>query len=171
MDGSPALLYAYFMKYIPKLFLETTVFNFYFEGKQGKKQKDTIKLFHDIAQGKYEAYTSEAVMYELRGASGEKFRKMEALAREYIKDIVPPTAEARRLADIYIAKGIIPEKFDDDALHIATATVNSFDFVISLNQGHIVKLKTMIGTGFANLHEGYRQIGLSAPTEVTEYDR
>jgi hypothetical protein len=88
-----------------------------------------------------------------------------------MKDIVPPTAEARRLADIYITRGIIPAKFDDDALHIATATVNNIDFVISFNQGHIVKVKTMIGAGFINLHEGYRQIGLSIPTEVTEYDR
>jgi predicted nucleic acid-binding protein len=63
------------MKYVPKLFIETTVFNFYFEGKQGKKQKDAIKLFKDIAKGKYEAYTSEAVMYELRGASEKKISK------------------------------------------------------------------------------------------------
>ena len=72
--------------------------------------------------------------------------------------------------DIYIAKGIIPVKFRDDALHIATTTVNSFDFVIIYNQGHIVKTKTMIGVGLANLHEGYRQIGLSSPTEVLKHD-
>jgi hypothetical protein len=59
----------------------------------------------------------------------------------------------------------------DDALHIATATVNNFDFVISYNLGHIVKTKTMIGAGLVNLREGYRQIGLSTPTEVLEYDR
>jgi hypothetical protein len=74
------------------------------------------------------------------------------------------------LADTYIKKGIIPLKFRDDALHIATATVNNLDFVVSYNQGHIVKTKTMIGAGLTNLREGYRQIGLSTPTEVLEYD-
>ncbi|MDR1059504.1 MAG: hypothetical protein LBL43_08125 [Treponema sp.] len=83
------------MKYVPKLFIETTVFNFYFEGKQGKKQKDTVKLFKDIAQGRYEAYTSEAVIGELQGASEQKFKKMADLSQMYMKDIVPPTAEAR----------------------------------------------------------------------------
>jgi hypothetical protein len=74
------------------------------------------------------------------------------------------------MADIYVKKGIIPLKFRADALHIATATVNKLDFVISYNLGHIVKTKTMIGTGLANLREGYRQIGLSTPKEVLDYD-
>jgi N12 class adenine-specific DNA methylase len=78
--------------------------------------------------------------------------------------------EAQRLADMYIAKGIIPQKYVTDALHIATATVQKFDFVVSYNLGHIVKLKTIIGAGFVNLREGYKQIGLTTPTEVIEYD-
>jgi hypothetical protein len=36
--------------------------------------------------------------------------------------------------------------------------------------GHIVKQKTMIGTGFINLRAGYKQIGLSSSMEVMEYD-
>jgi len=64
----------------------------------------------------------------------------------------------------------ISTKSIKDALHISCAVVNNLDFVISYNQGHIIKTKTMIGTGLANLREGYRQIGLSTPTEVLEYD-
>jgi len=159
------------MHYIPKLFLETTVFNFYFEGKQGQKQTDAIRLFEEIARGKYEAYTSKAVMYEIKDASAEKAEKMKALSKKYIKRVIRPSPEAERMADIYVKKGIIPLKFKTDALHIATAAINKLDFVVSFNQGHIVKTKTMIGTGLANLREGYRQVGLSTPTEVLDYDR
>jgi len=159
------------MSHTPKLFIETTVFNFYFEGKQGQKQKDAIRLFKEIAKGKYEAYTSQAVMNEIKDASAEKAKQMETLSQKYIKRFLLPSPEAEYMADIYIRKGIIPLKSIDDAIHIATATVNNLDFVISYNQGHIVKTKTMIGTGLANLREGYRQIGLSTPTEVLEYDR
>ena len=158
------------MKYIPKLFIESTVFNFYFEGKQGQKQKDAIRLFEEIVKGRYEAYTSQAVIDELRDAPREKYGKMESLSQKCIKRLILPSYRAKQLAGLYIAKGIIPEKFMEDALHIATATVNNLDFVISFNQGHIVKTKAMIGTGLVNLHEGYRQIGLSTPTEVLEYD-
>jgi predicted nucleic acid-binding protein len=54
------------MKNIPKLFIETTVFNFYFEGKQGQKHKDATRLFDEIAKGRYKAYTSQAVINELK---------------------------------------------------------------------------------------------------------
>ena len=159
------------MKYIPKLFIETTIFNFYSEGKQGQKQIDAVRLFEEIAKGKYEAYTSQAVMDEIKDASKEKSEKMETLSQTHIKKFIKPKSEAVRLAKLYIKKGIIPSKYKEDALHIATATVNNFDFIVSYNLGHIVKTKTMIGTGLVNLREGYQQIGLTTPTEVLEYDR
>jgi predicted nucleic acid-binding protein len=159
------------MKYIPRLFLETTVFNFYFEVKQGQKQTDAIRLFEEIAGGRYEAYTSKAVIDEIKAASREKAEKMKTLSKKYIKRVIRSSPEAERMADIYVKKGIIPLKFSADAIHIATATIKKLDFVVSYNLGHIVKTKTMIGTGLANLREGYRQIGLSTPTEVLDYDR
>ena len=158
------------MKKIPKLFIETTVFNFYFEEKQGQKQQDAIRLFEEIAKGKYEAYSSDEVYTELKKASLDKFNKMDVLFEKYVKRTLEISPEIERIAEIYINRGIIPAKSKEDALHIACAVVNNLDFVISYNQGHIVKTKTMIGTGLANLREGYRQIGLCTPTEVIEYD-
>ena len=158
------------MKKIPKLFIETTVFNFYFEGKHGQKQQDAVRLFEEIAKGRYEAYTSEEVFSELIDASLDKFVKMNILSEKYIKRTLEISPETKRIARLYIKKGIIPAKSIKDALHISCAVVNNLDFVISYNQGHIVKTKTMIGTGLVNLREGYRQIGLSTPTEVLEYD-
>jgi len=46
------------------------------------------------------------------------------------------------LAKRYIAEGIIPERYEDDALHIAVASINNLDAIISWNFAHIVKLKT-----------------------------
>ena len=156
--------------YIPKLFIETTVFNFYFEGKQGQKQKDAILLFEQIVKGKYEAFTSEEVKDEFEDTPSIKLQKMISLYKKCIKNIIKPSPEIRRMARMYIIKGIIPARFINDAIHIATATVNNLDFVISYNQGHIVKTKTMIGASLVNLREGYRHIGLSTPTEILEYD-
>ena len=158
------------MKNIPKLFIETTVFNFYFEGKQGQKHKDTTRLFDEIAKGRYKAYTSQAVIDELKGTPEEKREQMMTLSREYTEDIFESSAEAENLAKTYIERRIIPEKYRADALHIAIATVNDLDFVVSYNLSHIVKTKTMIGAGFANLRQGFKQIGLGTPTEVLEYD-
>jgi len=158
------------MKKIPKLFIETTVFNFYFEEKHGQKQKDAVRLFEEVAKGRYEAYTSDVVINELKKATLDKFIRMDELYEKYIKRTLGLLPETEHIAELYIKKGIIPAKSKEDALHIACAVVNDLDFVISYNLGHLVKTKTMIGTGLINLREGYRQIGLSTPTEVLNYD-
>jgi rRNA-processing protein FCF1 len=143
------------METVLKLFLDSSAFNFCVDGKQGQKRQETIKLFDAIGSGKYEAYTSAAVIKELKRAPKAKRDAMNALVRRYVKKILKPNAEAERLADLYVDKHIIPPKSRDDGLHIAVATVNNLDFVVSCNMGHIDKRKTMIGTGFINLRAGY----------------
>jgi hypothetical protein len=155
--------------YIPKLFLETTTFNFFFYGKGKEKQAYTKRLFAEIADGKCKAYTSDYVINELKKDTAERFKAMYSLVGKYDIDVMPTTAEIARIGALYIKKGIIPEKYDDDALHIAAATVKGLDFVISYNYNHIVKLKTIIGTGLINRREGYQQVGLSTPKEILDY--
>jgi hypothetical protein len=158
------------MKDVIKLFLDSSVFNFCVDGKQGHKQRETEKLFAAIKTGKYEAYTSTAVTEELNDAPKAKRDEMNGLVKGYVKEIFDPDAEAKRLADMYVAKHIIPPKSRDDGLHIAVATVHDLDFVVSCNMGHIDKRKTMIGTGFINLRAGYKNIGIASSMEVIEYD-
>jgi hypothetical protein len=55
-----------------------------------------------------------------------------------------------------------------DAIHIAVATVNDIDFIVSYNFRHIVKRKTVLMTGAINLREGYKAIGIFSPTEVID---
>ncbi|MCL1876113.1 MAG: hypothetical protein FWF87_07660 [Synergistaceae bacterium] len=78
--------------------------------------------------------------------------------------------EAERLANLYVTEGIFPEKYFTDAIHIAVATVNDLDFVVSFNFKHIVKRKTMTMTEGINIREGYKRIGIHSPTEVIDND-
>ena len=158
------------MRYIPKLYLESTIFNFYFLEKESQKMEDTHKLFEAIKKGKYKAFTSEYVISELALDDLSKFKRMKGLIEKYIHYIISFKKDVNFMAEVYIKKGIIPSKYSTDAKHIAAATVHNLDFVVSFNLGHIVKPKTMIGAGFANLHHGYRQIGLCTPREIIEYD-
>jgi predicted nucleic acid-binding protein len=152
----------------PKIFLETTVFNFHSEAKEGKKRRDTIALFEAIAAGCYEPFTSNEVVEELKGSV--KFPAMSKLIDDYGVTTLKKTAEIERLADIYIAEKVIPQKFRDDAVHIATAVVNHLDFVVSFNFGHIAKPKTNVATNFVNLDEGYAKVIVCNPSEVIDYD-
>jgi predicted nucleic acid-binding protein len=155
---------------IPKIYIETTVFNFLFAEDAPEKRQDTIKLFQEIRDGSYIPYTSDAVIEELEKATVEKFNQMFSLIGQYSMITLPVTDEAKRLADIYIKEGVIPEKYPTDALHIALATVNDLDYIVSYNFRHIVKVKTITMTESINLREKYKRIGIFSPTEVIDYD-
>jgi uncharacterized protein YebE (UPF0316 family) len=155
----------------PKLYLETTIFNFYYYGKAKKRQQDTLKLFDYIAAGRYLVYTSDYAVKELVKDNKEKFDKMYSLIKKYDIIVLPTSDEIQRLAGRYIAQGIIPKEYPDDARHLATTAVNRLDFCVSCNMGHITKQKAMIGTGFVNMREGYPRIGITTPEEILEYDK
>ena len=155
---------------IYRVYLETTLFNFYFSTQSPDKKADTRHFFDLIAAGKYEPYTSNTVLDELKDATVEKYQAMQELIDKYAVAVLSRTTEAENLASRYAANGIIPLKYQTDGLHIGIATVNNLDFVASYNYGHIVKLKTINACGLVNRQEGYQFIGLMTPTEVIDYD-
>jgi hypothetical protein len=152
---------------IQKIYLETTLFNFYVDESRDA-HFDTVELFKEIAQGKYEAYTSTYVTDELENAPETKREKMMRLITEYNIAVLAPSDEAVRMADIYVREGIIPQKYRTDGLHIAIATVNDLDMIVSMNFRHIVKRKTILATGKTNSLNGYRAIEIYSPMEVVE---
>ena len=155
---------------IPKIYLETSVFNFYFADDAPDKKKDTIKLFEEIKTGLYKPYASAYVMQELLRADEPKQSLMVALISEYDMMFLEQSDAIRTLAGMYVAEGIIPAKHITDALHIATATANDLDIIVSYNFQHIVKRKTVMMTEVVNLREGYKRIGIFSPTEVIASD-
>ena len=154
----------------PKIYLETTMFNYYFDSDRDAHE-DTIILFEEIRAGKYDAYTSDYVIDELLNADEPKRSKMLALIKEYNITTIETAHEIiEGLADKYITQSVIPIKHRYDALHIATATVNNLDYVFSLNFKHINKFKTKTMTSLINVKEGYKPVIIISPMEITDND-
>jgi hypothetical protein len=151
-----------------RLYLETSVFNFYIDEDRGDAHADTVRLFKEIESGKYEAFTSDYATDELEKALPEKRDKMIHLFAEYGIKVLEPSVEASRLADKYVAQGVIPLKYRTDGLHIAIAAINGLDMVISMNFQHIVKRKTIKMTGAINTLNGYQAVEIYSPMEVVE---
>jgi hypothetical protein len=141
--------------------------HFYFD-EDREAHVDTVLLFKDIADGKYEAFTSDYVIDELRKAPPKKYARMMGLLTEYGIAVLRMDDDADRLADVYVAKGIIPAKYRTDGLHIAIAAVNNLDMIVSMNFQHIVKRKTKIATGSINALNGYRAVEIYSPMEVVD---
>ena len=152
----------------PKIYLETTLYNFFVDEDRGFAHEATVKLFLEIAAGKYEAFTSTYVTDELEKAPEAKRDKMMSLITEYSITVLAPNDEAVKLADIYVAEAVIPQKYRTDGLHIALAAVNDLDMVISMNFQHIVKRKTKVATASINVLNGYRTVEIYNPMEVVE---
>jgi len=152
---------------VPKIYLETTVFNHFFDYDR-EAHFATVKLFEEIQAGKYEAFTSTYVIDELEGANEPKRSNMLALIGKYNIKVLEDEAEAERLAELYVVANIIPAKFMYDGLHIAAATINDLDYIFSLNFKHINRIKTKTMTSNVNIREGYRPITIASPMEVIE---
>jgi hypothetical protein len=97
--------------YVFKFFFETTLFNAYHSPQSMTKQRYTRQLFQSIVEGKCIPYTSDAVIKELRSAPKDLYEKMRALVNQFHIDVLEVTEEVRRMANRYISKGIIPEKY------------------------------------------------------------
>ena len=151
-----------------KVYLETTLFNFYVDKDRGFAHESTIALFKEIAIGKYEVFTSDYVIDELQRASKEKQDKMLRLISEYGVLVLSYNNDAAELADKYIAEGAIPATHKTDALHIAVSAVNDLDMIISMNFQHIVKRKTKYITSVINVLNGYRAVEILSPMEVID---
>lgn len=73
------------------------------------------------------------------------------------------------LADAYINQSVVPRY---DALHIAFASVNELDFVVSWNLRHIANVHRQEKVQAVNLMNGYtKPIQLITPMEVSEHGR
>lgn len=149
-----------------KLYLDTTILNFAFADDAPKEKEDTLRFFKQI--DRFDVSISEVVLREVSLCEPKKRERLNSLWQRHDLSVLEFDAEAQELAEKYIKSGIIPIKYRDDANHIATATVNNFDAILSWNFQHIVKMKTKREVVAINIIEGYKPIDIYTPKEVVE---
>lgn len=89
----------------------------------------------DYERQKYELFASEVVLQEARlGDVNEVEKRLQALAD---LPILTTTGLAGQFANDLVLKGIVPAKAARDALHIAVATLNGMDYLLTWNFKHI----------------------------------
>jgi len=152
------------------IYLDTSVLNFFFEEADLEKSNSTKELFREIKTGKYSAFISELVLREIGKAPPIRKERALSLIRTYNLPVIEVTSESIELASKYTERKIFPQKFRDDGLHIAIATVHRLDLVVTWNLRHMVKLKTRREVKAINLLEGYKEIEICTPLEVIESD-
>jgi len=148
---------------IMTLFLDTSVIGGYFDKEF---EQDTRPLFQNIKDGKYIAFVSSSVIEELENAP----ENVKNLLKEFNYESIEVTSECKSLADEYIKEKVVGETSKDDCVHIATATVNNIDILVSWNFKHIVNVQRIKGYNSVNMRKGYKQLEIRNPKEVTIYE-
>lgn len=150
-----------------KLYIETSVWNFILADDSPDKKADTLLFFDKIASSKdYELYISELVIAEIDDAPEHIQKRLYAEIARIEPEELEITEETRYLAAKYAEARLAPEKAHRDLIHLAAATVNNMDFLLSWNLSHIVRAKTIVGVNAINLIEGYRDIKICTVLEV-----
>ena len=131
-----------------------------------KEKEAALRLFKEVKNGKYDVFISEIVLREINRATQEKAIKLRDLINQVNPEELVVDYNSQTLAHEYIKRGIIPPKYEDDALHIAVASINNLDAIISWNFTHIVKFKTKREVVGINTLMGYKPIEICSPWEV-----
>ena len=151
-----------------KCYIDTSVLNFLFTEDDIAKRNVTIRFFDQLDIISDQVCISDEVIREVRASSEPRRSQLEKLIEKIDPILLEINTEVDELSNRYIAEGIIPERFGSDAIHIAVATINGIDAVISWNFKHIVKLKTRVMVNAVNILMGYHEIEICSPEEVIE---
>jgi hypothetical protein len=112
----------------------------------------------------YDVYLSDTVLDELGSAPPLLREKMMGIVEKF--HVLSVDATAERLARRYVEQGIFPEKYYDDALHVAIASVHQIGILLSWNFAHLVKMKTRRMVAIVNADENCMPVEIIAPPEL-----
>lgn len=146
------------------LYIDTSVFGGYFDIEF---EKETKCLLDNIQNAGYDIMYSTLTEDELLNAPIDVRQLLPSLPQEFLTR-VELTEEVVSLADSYISEKVVGKTSREDCLHIALATINKADILVSWNFKHIVNVYRIRGYNAVNLKLGYAQIDIRSPKEIIE---
>ncbi len=151
---------------VERIYLDTSVFGGYFEPEF---ELWTRVLFDRISKGDFKLLISRLTDIELENAPKQVRELANSLPKESIEwlDI---TTQSVQLADKYIIEKVVGETSHSDCIHIAIATLNYADVLVSWNFKHIVNHIRIRGYNAVNFKYGHKILDIRSPREILEYE-
>ena len=150
-----------------RVYVDTSVVGGYFDVEFEEWSK---KLIADFRAGRYQAVVSNVVTKEI-AAAPDFVRELYAEVLSWPAEMVSVDDEALSLVAQYKARGVLSDRFLEDMLHIALATIAEVDVLVSWNFKHIVRLDKIRLFNAVNLEQGYKPLTIYSPREVISYER
>jgi len=151
----------------PRIYLETSIWNFYFAEDSAFKRDATKDFFLNLAQD-YEVFTAEIVLQEIGKAEAGHQQQLLKLIGETRPAFLTETAETDEISKAYLSELALPPRSTIDARHAAIATFHEMDILLSWNLKHLANYNRMQKINAVNRKMGYRkELYLLTPLEVS----
>lgn len=148
------------------IYVDTSVFGGNFDEEFELWSK---KFFKEALDRSIILLKSEVVDDELSGAPIFVQEFIEEIPSQNIRNILL-TEEAVLLAEEYIQENVVGKSSRADCLHIAIATLEKADLLVSWNFKHIVNIEKIHGYNAVNLKKGFQTLEIRNPREAFDYD-
>lgn len=145
-----------------RFYFDTSVFGGMYDTEF---EKETILLFEKVSLGQITCVYSNLTESELAKAPEHVKDFFQNLKDEHT-EVVSVTPEGLQLAQTYISENVVGQTSLDDCIHIATATINKVDVLVSWNFKHIVNVYRIRGYNSVNLRLGYSTLDIRSPKEI-----
>jgi hypothetical protein len=126
-------------------------------------------LLQDFRQGIFKPVISTLLQDQIADASGEVQEAMLDLVQCKPKIIVV-SEKAETLADVYLDRKILRPEFRADTLHVALATLEEVDILVSWNYRNILHLSQLRKFIEVNLELGLKPIQIRSPRVIASLD-
>ena len=147
---------------IPRVYIDTSVIGGCLDEEFRAYSE---RLFTDFEANRLRAIISDITIAEVLQAP----RRVQALLQRSAlqkAETVHLDNEAIVLAEAYLRERVVSDAHRVDAQHIAIATVQRVDILVSWNFQHIVKWSRIRAFNAVNLKSGYPQLEIRSPREV-----
>ncbi|MBK6819491.1 MAG: PIN domain-containing protein [Bacteroidetes bacterium] len=148
-----------------RIYIDTSVVGGYFDDEFSE---ETIPFFDRVKAGEVIILVSDLLEAELLRAPDFVTELLMTISEVNIERL-KLTPEATELADKYIEAKVVGKTSKADCQHIAIATLNKADVLVSWNFKHIVNLDRIRGYNGINYQNGHNMIEIRTPKEITKY--
>ena len=146
----------------PRIYVDTSVTGGCFDDEF---EEYSNQLFKEFISRKKRLVISDLALFELEGAPENVKEVLNKVPEDGI-EYVFLNEESISLANAYLKEGVIAENSLSDARHIAIATVEKVDVLVSWNFKHIVNLNRIHLINSVNLKLGHPILEIRSPMEV-----
>ncbi|MEO8887633.1 MAG: type II toxin-antitoxin system VapC family toxin [Mucilaginibacter sp.] len=149
-----------------RFYFDTSVFGGVYDTEF---EEPTLQLFEKVKLGEITCMYSDLTIAELNNAPKKVSDYFESLPAKNL-EFVEITSDSLELARQYISEKVVGETSFDDCIHIALATTNKADILVSWNFKHIVNVYRIRGYNSVNLRKGYTTIEIRSPKDIVSYE-